>query len=282
MVKALLQRGTLHLVTPRDLWAFAIARRELGANYWPPAYERSFPERKIAQLARSLAQTLRSSPLPWAELRRLLEPHANQKVTPALLWRRVQGYEAFVHVPPSGTWGYGGDGVYSAAEAVVDGTAPAPAKAVEHLIRRYLAAFGPATVQDVAQWAGLQRTGLLAAAIARLDLRTFEDENGETLFDLPRAPLPDPETPAPPRLVPRFDDLVLSHADRTRILGDIPATRIVSKNALVQATMLVDGFVAGTWQLEDGRVRLEPFGRLSREVKTALAEEAARVEALVA
>jgi len=66
VVKALLQRGTLHLVTPRDLWAFAIARRELGANYWPPAYERSLPERKIAQLARSLAQTLRSSPLPWA------------------------------------------------------------------------------------------------------------------------------------------------------------------------------------------------------------------------
>ena len=278
MVKALLQRGTLHLVTPRDLWTFAVARRELGANYWPPAYERSVPERKLAELARSLAKTLRSSPLPWAELRRLLEPHATQKVTPALLWRRVQGYEAFVHVPPSGIWGYGGDGVYAAA----DGTAPDPAEACEHLIRRYLAAFGPATVQDVGQWAGLQRTGPLAAAIARLDLRTFADEQGETLFDLPRVPLPDPETPAPPRLVPRFDDLVLSHADRTRILGDIPAARIVSKNALVQATMLVDGLVAGTWQLEDGRVRLEPFVRLSREAKTALAEEAARVEALVA
>jgi Winged helix DNA-binding domain len=277
VVKALLQRGTLHLVTPRDLWAFAVARRELGANYWPPAYERSLPERKLAALARSLAKSLRSSPLPWAELRVLLEPHATSRVSPAFLWRRVQGYQAFVHVPPSGTWGYSGDGVYATA----DGTAPEPAEACERLIRRYLAAFGPATVQDVGQWAGLQRTGPLAAAIARLDLRTFEDENGETLYDLPRAPLPDAETPAPPRLVPRFDDLVLSHADRTRILGDVPASRIVSKNALVQASILVDGFVAGTWQLEDGRVRLEPFGRLPREVKTALVEEVERVEAFV-
>jgi len=278
VVKALLQRGTLHLVAPRDLWAFAIARRELGANYWPPAYERNFPERKIAALARSLADTLQLSPLSWAELRVLLEPHATSRVSPAFLWRRVQGYEAFVHVPPSGTWGYGGDGVYLTA----DGTPPRPDEAVEHSIRRYLAAFGPATVQDVGQWAGIQRTGPLASAIDGLDLRTFEDESGETLFDLPRAPLPDPETPAPPRLVPRFDDLVLSHADRTRILGDVAAARIVSKNALVQATILVDGFVAGTWQLEDGRVRLEPFGRLPREVKAALAEEAQRVEAFVA
>ena len=229
-----------------------------------------------------LAETLRSSPLPWAELRALLEPHASREISPAFLWRRVQGYEAFVHVPPSGIWGYGGDGVYAAADTVTDGTTPEPAEAGEHLIRRYFAAFGPATVQDVGQWAGLQRTGPLAAAIARLDLRTFEDENGETLFDVPRAPLPDPETPAPLRLVPRFDDLVLSHADRTRILGDVPADRIVSKNALVQATILVDGFVAGTWQLEDGRVRLEPFARLPREVKAALAEEAERVEAFVA
>ena len=102
------------------------------------------------------------------------------------------------------------------------------------------------------------------------------------LYDLPRAPLPDPETPAPPRLVPRFDNLVLSHADRSRILGDIPPSRIVTKNGLVHATILVDGFVAGTWQLEQGRVVLEPFGKLDAGVKRALKDEAERLEAFVA
>ena len=91
-----------------------------------------------------------------------------------------------------------------------------------------------------------------------------------------------PDTPAPPRLVPRFDNLVLSHADRSRILGDIPPSRIVTNNGLVHATILVDGMVAGTWQLEQGRVVLEPFGKLDAGVKRALKEEAERLEAFVA
>jgi hypothetical protein len=150
------------------------------------------------------------------------------------------------------------------------------------MIRRYLAAFGPATAKDVAQWAGLQRIGPLSEAIERMELRTFRDDGGRTLYDLPRAPRPPADTPAPPRLVPRFDNLVLAHADRTRILGDVPVKRIVTQNALVHATILVDGFVAGTWQLEKGRVVLEPFGRLPREAKAALTDEAARIEAFVA
>ena len=102
------------------------------------------------------------------------------------------------------------------------------------------------------------------------------------LYDLPRAPLPDPETPAPPRLVPRFDNLVLSHADRSRILGDVAPSRIVTNNGLVHATILVDGFVAGTWQLEQGRVVLEPFGKLDAATKRALKDEAERLESFVA
>jgi hypothetical protein len=223
VVRARLMRGTLHLVTPRDYWAFAAARRI-----------------------------------------------------------RVQRYAYVVHAPPSGTWGYHGDGVYEAADVAVAGAPPEPAEALEHLVRRYLAAFGPASVHDVAQWSGLQRTGPLTETMAQMDLRTFVDEGGRTLYDVRRAPLPGPETPAPPRLVPRYDNLVLSHADRTRILGDVPVGRVVTKNALVHATILVDGFVAGTWQLEDGRVRLEPFERLPRAVLPALDHEVARVESFVA
>ena len=282
LVKALLMRGTLHVVTPGDFWAFTTARRALGTDYWPPAYERRLPKRKIAEIARATIAELRAGPKRFEEVRRLLEPYTTSGVNATFLWRRVQGQEHVVHAAPSGTWGYHGEGVYEAADAAIDGGPPAPEEACEHLARRYLAAFGPATAQDLGQWAGVQRVGPLAKVLDGLDLRTFTDERGRTLYDLPRAPLPDPETPAPPRLVPRFDNLVLAHADRTRILGDVPISRIVTKNALVHATILVDGFVAGTWQLEKGRVQLAPFGRLDRATKATLTEEAARIEAFVA
>jgi hypothetical protein len=281
VVKALLQRGTLHIVTPRDFWAFTAARRALAADYWPPAYERLLPKRGIAEIATAIVAELRSGPLTFEEIRALLRPYATERISTTFLWRRVQGQAPVVHVSPSGTWGYHGNGVFVAADAVLRGGLPDPEDAREHLIRSYLRAFGPASAQDVAQWAGLQRTGPITETLAGMGLRTFRDERGKVLYDLPRAPLPDPETPAPPRLVPRYDNLVLSHADRTRILGDVPVSRIVTKNALVHATILVDGFAVGTWQLEKGRVRLEPFSRLARATTAALRADAERLEAFV-
>jgi hypothetical protein len=187
-----------------------------------------------------------------------------------------------IHVPPSGVWGYGGHGIYTAAAGKLRGAPPRPDEAFDRIVKTYLAAYGPATKQDVGQWAGVPRLGPIAASLERLNVWTFRDEAGKVLYDVPRAPLPDPETPAPPRLVPRFDNLVLSHADRSRVLGDAPPSRIVTKNGLVHATILVDGFVAGTWQLEQGRVVLEPFGRLRAHVKRALREEADRLETFAA
>ena len=281
VVKALLQRGTLHIVTPRDFWAFTAARRALAADYWPPAYEKLLPKRRIAEIASATVTELHSGPLTFEEVRALLRPYATERISTTFLWRRVQGQVPVVHVPPSGTWGYHGDGVFVAAGAVLRGGLPDPEDARDHLIRSYLRAFGPASANDVAQWAGLQRTGPITETLAAMSLRTFRDERGKVLYDLPRAPLPDAETPAPPRLVPRYDNLVLSHADRTRILGDVPVARIVTKNALVHATILVDGFAAGTWQLEKGRVRLEPFSRVARETAASLRLEAERVEGFV-
>jgi hypothetical protein len=282
IVKALLLRGTLHIVTPRDLWAFTTARRDLGTDYWPPAYERLLPKRKIGEIASATVAELRAGPRTFEDVRALLRPYATEKISTTFLWRRVQGQEHVVHVPPSGTWGYHGDGVYEAADAVLRGGPPDSAEAREHLVRRYLRAFGPASAQDLAQWAGIQRTGPISETLAGMTLRTFRDERDKILYDVPRAPVPDPDTPVPPRLVPRYDNLVLSHADRTRVLGDVPVARIVTKNALVHATILVDGFVVGTWQLEKGRVRLEPFARLPRDVTAALRVEAERIETFVA
>jgi hypothetical protein len=281
LVKALLQRGTLHLVTPKHYWAIATVRRELAPTAWPPSYEALVPLSRIAELGSLVLEELDGRELTLKDVQALLEPHAHERVPPTFLWRRIQAHAYVIHVPPSGIWGYGGHGVYTAAAGKLRGAPPSPEEAFDRLVRTYLAAYGPATKQDVGQWAGIPRLAPIAASMERLTLRTFRDESGKLLYDLPRAPLPDPETPAPPRLVPRFDNLVLSHADRSRILGDVPSARLVTNNGLVHATILVDGFVAGIWQLDGGRVRLEPFGRLGPTVRQQLTEEAARLEAFV-
>jgi Winged helix DNA-binding domain len=281
LVKAVIQRGTLHIVTPSDYWAFATARRELGGILWPPSYEARLPSANLAKLAASVAAELEGVELTFKEVRALLEPYEQPGLSPTFIWRRIQGHAYVVHVPPSGIWGYGGHGVYTAAEGTLAGRPPSPDEAFDRLVRSYLAAYGPATKHDLGQWAGIPRLAPITASLERQSVRTFRDEEGRTLYDLPRAPLPNADTPAPARLIPRFDNLVLSHADRSRILGDVPLTRIITNNAMVHATILVDGFVAGTWQLEKGRVVLEPFSALSREVKRALQDEADRLEAFV-
>jgi hypothetical protein len=281
LVKALLMRGTLHLVTPRDYWAFSTARRELAPLLWPPAYERLVPSSTLGKLAVEAARELGGGPKTLKEMLRSLESHAHGPISPAFLWRRLQSYSPIVHVPPSGTWGYHKESVYRAAGDWVPAKPPRAEAAFDHLVARYLAAFGPATKHDVGQWAGVPRVGPIGAALERLDTRVFHDEQGRELHDLPRAPRPSADTPAPIRLVPRFDNLVLSHADRSRVLGDVPVSRIVTKNAIVHATILVDGFVVGTWNLEGGRVRLKPFGRLDAAAKREVQNEAERIEAFV-
>lgn len=282
VVKALLQRGTLHVVAPRHYWALMAVRSALASTLWPPAYEARISSAEIERLAEELLRELGEREPTLKEAQELLAPHAREGVPPTFLWRRIQSYAPVVHVPPSGVWGYGGHGVYAAAAGRVRGGPPTFEDALDDLVTTYLRAYGPAGARDVGQWAGIPRLGPIREALGRLSLRTFRDEGGRQLYDLPRAPLPDPETPAPPRLVPRFDNLVLSHADRSRILGDAAPSRIVTKNGLVHATILVDGFVAGTWQLERGRVVLEPWARLDPSARRALSEEAARLESFAA
>jgi hypothetical protein len=152
---------------------------------------------------------------------------------------------------------------------------------LNHIFRRYLGGFGPATPADVASWAGLS-VGEVQPAFDRIRLRRFRDERGAPLFDLPAGPLPDPEVPVPVRLLPTWDATLLVHARRTQILPERYRARVFNtKTPHSVNTFLVDGRVAGTWSLDDGRVTLRPFGRLRKEDRTALESEARRLEAFI-
>ncbi len=154
-----------------------------------------------------------------------------------------------------------------------------PTAALDHLVRRYLAAFGPAARGDIARWAGM-KTRDLAPALERLQFRRFRDEEGGELLDVPRAPLPDPETPAPVRFLPTWDAMLLVHARRTAIL-DEKYRSLIFPTTMPQSvgTFLVDGLVAGTWRYEDGRVRWEAYERLDRAAAREVAAEAERLAA---
>ena len=186
VVKALLQRGTLHIVTPRDFWAFTAARRALAADYWPPAYEKLLPKRRIAEIASATVAELRSGPLTFEDSPRAASPLCDERISTTFLWRRVQGQAPVVYVPPSGTWGTTATACSSPPTRCFGAGFPIP-RTREHLIRSYLRAFGPASANDVAQWAGLQRTGPITETLAAMSLRTFRDERGRVLYDLPRA-----------------------------------------------------------------------------------------------
>jgi len=184
-----------------------------------------------------------------------------------------------VQVPPRGVWGGSGPAAHTTAEAWL-GRPLDRDPSLEELVVRYLGAFGPATVKDAQTWSGLTRLGEVVDRL-RPRLLSFRDERGRELFDLPDAPRPDPDTPSPPRFLPEFDNLILSHADRTRVIADEYRKAIASKNGMVPATMLVDGFVRGTWKTERSRQKatlvIEPFEALAKKDRGALAEEGERL-----
>jgi hypothetical protein len=183
-----------------------------------------------------------------------------------------------VRAPPSGTWERRRADIYALAEEWV-GPEPAMGRemAAAHVVRRYLAAFGPASRADVADWTGLSPTEA-GLALGRIPLRRLRGETGGELVDLPRAPLPDPETPAPPRFLPTWDATLLVHARRAGILPEEYRPRIFgTRNPASLPTFLLDGAVAGTWRHEDGRIAIDPFRRLAASERRALDEEAERL-----
>jgi hypothetical protein len=141
-------------------------------------------------------------------------------------------------------------------------------------VRRYLAAFGPAPRHDISKWSGIP-VSRLGAVLEQTELRRFVDEQGKELLDVPRAPLPDPDTPAPPRFLPTWDSILLVHARRTGVIDEPYRERIFNVKAPHSfPTFLLDGRVAGIWKYEGGRVQLDPFERISRDARRELSYEA--------
>jgi hypothetical protein len=194
-----------------------------------------------------------------------------------------------VQLPTDARWGFPAAADFACAETWLQcpvPTAPEPARA-QALVRRYLAAFGPASVADAAAWSGLGVGHLRDAFDAlRPGLIALRDANGRTLYDLAHAPRPPADTPAPVRFLPEYDNLLLAHADRTRIVADAHRARLVTKNLIVPATFLVDGVVAGTWRIETkgkaATLVIAPFGRVAKRARAALEREGAALLRFVA
>ncbi|MFJ9906353.1 winged helix DNA-binding domain-containing protein [Streptomyces sp. NPDC101152] len=225
---------------------------------------------RLAALARELVE---ADPRTMAQLREALTaewPDAD----PQALGIAARCRLPLVQVTPRGLWGRSGQVALTTAEHWL-GRPAEPAPAPQDVVLRYLAAFGPASVKDMQSWAGLTRLREAFEGL-RPRLVTFRDENGVELFDLPDAPRPDADTPAPPRFLPEFDNLLLSHADRTRVVPKEYWGRYWVGN-LVHRTFLVDGFLAGVWKLEQDALVIEPFGTLTRAQRADLTKEGERM-----
>ena len=282
VVRATLMRTTLHLVTSPDYLAYAGLYRQIRVRDLQRQLERLGAAHSLREESERLAALAGEKPRKRPELLAELglpKLHIEERA-PWLLWYGLAAQAGLVNGPESSVWrSHTAGTTYVSARSWLGADGASGAAATTHLVRRYLAAFGPASRADIAKWSGLAR-GHVDQGLDGLALRRFRDELGRELYDLPRASLPPPETPAPVRLLPRFDNLVLGHDDRRRVLPAEYRSQVI-EGGEVRPTFLVDGFVAGTWSLEDGRVRLRLFAPLPRSARRELEEETARLEAFV-
>jgi hypothetical protein len=272
VLKATLMRATLHLVSARDYPFFRVAvadsARTIRTRGTEPPVAAAV--RKAIALAREQPRTRRElfavlghpervdplvDPTPLRQLHWLLSKAHLEQTSETAMWEpeRVVRFRALEYdLPPAN-------------------------EAFAHVIRRYLGAFGPASRADLGYWSGVPLREL-DPVLETLRLRTFRDQAGRALLDLPRAPVASGDEPAPPRLLAPFDEIVLAHKDRTRIIGDEHRPQVIW-GADVASTFTADGFVAGTWRRDGERVALEPFEPLPRTVRRELEDEARRLAA---
>jgi Winged helix DNA-binding domain len=268
VVKAQLFRITLHITSARDYPHFVAV--------WGPAARDRTPgvkQEKLEELSRRVRAAAMKRPITQEHVEELAAAEMG-----GLRWR-TRTLTPLVHLLPGGTWSHYGRTQLRAMEAVLGVELPSREDGAERLVRSYLAAFGPATQEDLLRFAGV-RVGDIRAGLERMDLRRFRDDRGRTLLDLPRAPLPDPDTLAPIRFLPKWDSSLLAYAppERTRILPEKLRPRVIAKNGDVAPTILVDGFVAAIWDVGTKRdLTVTPLRRLSKRERAEIDEEGERL-----
>jgi hypothetical protein len=276
-VRGSLMRATLHLTTARDYLALRpVIQGVLARGFAGSPFMKNLDGVDIDDLCAAGRRFVEEEPRTRAELGRLLEERWPGRDRDSLAYA-TSYLEPIIQVPPRGVWGKTGAPRWTTAERWLGRplvTDPAP----DDVVLRYLVAYGPASTADVRAWSGL--TGMKEVMDRlRLELRTFRDERGRELFDVPGAPLPDPDTPAPPRFLPEFDNTTLSHADRTRVLPDLHRPRVITSRDW--RLLLVDGFVRASWttRRDDDRtiLEIEPFDHLTQDELSSVTAEAERL-----
>jgi hypothetical protein len=285
VVRLPLMRSTIHLVSATDALGIypllrEVQQRSLASNQTIAPLRSTIDLDALTTAGRRL---LTASPLNGRALGEALAkefpPHE-----PAALSRAVRDLLAGVQVPPRGIWGKGGQPVTTTLEAWLERPlAPYP---IYTLVLRYLAAFGPATPLDMQQWCGLTH---LTEVFDRLrpNLRTYTlEETGRELFDLPTIPLPDPDTPAPIRFLPEYDNLLLSHADRTRVLPAAHRAAVFTNNGIIKPTLLHNGQVTATWKPSltptTATLTITPLDPIPRSTHPKIQAEGTRLLAFLA
>lgn len=286
VVRVALQRSTLQLVSARDCLELRPVFQPVLTRGLQGGYGRRLAGLDVAALVAAGEELLAERALTFAELGPRLGARFPAHEPGALAYA-LRAHLPLVQVPPRGLWGQSGRSAHLPARAWL-GARPAARRTVRDAVRRYLAAFGPATVADVQAWSGLTRLAEVLPAMR--DLVRFSSEEGATLYDVPGAPLPSPDTPAPIRFLPEWDNLLVAYADRSRVLAPEHRRHVFTPNGLVPGTVLVDGFARGSWRVEaSGRraggratLRVQPFAGWTQRQRAAVEREGARLLAFVA
>jgi Winged helix DNA-binding domain len=268
VVRSTLFRITLHITSARDYPYYAAAFLVAARDATPRV-----TAEKLEELSRRVRAAAMQAPVTHEQVEALASAEMG-----GFRWR-TRTLTPLVHLPPGGTWSHYGRVQLRAMEAVLGVELPSRGDGAERLVRRYLAAFGPATREDLLRFGGL-RVGDVRAGLERVRTVTFRDERGRVLLDLPRAPLPDGDTPAPVRFLPKWDSSLLAYAppERTRILPEQFRSKVIGRNGDVLPTVLVDGFVAATWDLGTKRdLTITPLRRLTKQERAEIDDEGERL-----
>jgi hypothetical protein len=284
VVRMALMRNTIHLVTTADAGRLRpLLQPMMDRSFASSIFAKELVGVDVAAVAVAGRVAVEEQPLTFAELGAVLSPRWPDRDRAALT-QVVRAHVPLVQVPPRGIWGHRGQARHTSLDAWVGSSADAGAS-VDDLVLRYLAAFGPASVADVQAWSGLTRLGEVMDRL-RPDLVPWRDEAGAELFDLPDAPRPGAEVPAPVRFIPEYDNLLLAHADRHRIVSDDDRQKMFSANGVVPGTVLVDGFVAAFWKIartgDAATLTVRPSRPLSERHLASVRSEGRRLLAVAA